>query len=174
MTGAKLSLEGRAWVFGDDIDTDAIAPGLYMRQPIEELARHCLESVDPEFAASVSPGDIVVAGHHFGLGSSREQAVMALRQLGVGAIIAKSFARIFYRNAMNLALPVLVCADADKIEAGQHLRVDAAAGAVENVSAGETYACEAIPPHLLEMIDSGGLLKHLAQKTSNRTAGSAK
>lgn len=96
-----MSIAGRAWVFGDNIDTDVLAPGLYMKGSIAELARHCLEAVDPRFAAEARPGDIVIGGRNFGMGSSREQAVMALRELGVGAVIARSFAGIFYRNALK-------------------------------------------------------------------------
>ena len=112
-------MSGRIWKFGDDIDTDVLAPGLYMKGPIGELAKHCLEALDPAFAREARPGDIVVAGRNFGMGSSREQAAMALKALGIAAVLAKSFARIFYRNAMNLALPVLVCPEAGAIKAGE-------------------------------------------------------
>jgi len=155
---------GRAWVFGDNVDTDVLAPGLYMKGPIGELARHCLEAIDPRFAREAAPGDVVVAGSNFGMGSSREQAAIALKALGIGAVLAKSFARIFYRNAMNLALPVLVCPEAGSITAGDRLVVNAAAGAVENLTQRKRIACEPIPPHLLAMIADGGLLPHLAKK----------
>jgi len=152
---------GRAWVFGDNINTDVLAPGAYMKLPIEEMATHCLESVDPGFAPSVQRGDIVVAGENFGMGSSREQAAVALMQLGVVAVVAKSFARIFYRNAMNLGLPVLVCATADRIEAGDQVQVDPEAGKLDDLTKSESHACEPIPAHLLAMIADGGLLPHL-------------
>lgn len=152
---------GRAWVFGDNINTDVLAPGAYMKLPIEEMATHCLESVDPGFAPSVQHGDIVVAGENFGMGSSREQAAVALVQLGVAAVVAKSFARIFYRNAMNLGLPVLVCATADKIEAGDQVQVDPEAGKLDDLTKSESHVCEPIPAHLLAMIADGGLLPHL-------------
>jgi 3-isopropylmalate/(R)-2-methylmalate dehydratase small subunit len=155
---------GRAWVFGDNVDTDVLAPGIYMKGPVSELAKHCLEALDPNFARAAQPGDIVVAGGNFGMGSSREQAAMALKALGVAAVVAKSFARIFYRNAMNLALPVLVCPDAGTIEAGDRLVVNAAAGAVVNLTQKRRIACEPIPLHLLAMIADGGLLPHLAKK----------
>jgi 3-isopropylmalate/(R)-2-methylmalate dehydratase small subunit len=161
---ADTPLAGRAWVFGDNVDTDVLAPGLYMKGPIGELAKHCLEALDPVFAREARPGDIVVAGRNFGLGSSREQAAMALKALGIAAVLAKSFARIFYRNAMNLALPVLVCPEASAIEAGDRLLVRAAEGAVVNLTRGGRIACEPIPPHLLMMIADGGLLPHLAKK----------
>ena len=120
------ALSGRAWVFGDNVDTDVLAPGIYMKSPLSELAQHCLESVDPDFARNVAPGDIVVAGENFGMGSSREQAAQALIELGVAALVAKSFARIFYRNAINLGLPALVCPEADRIKAGDGLTLDRA------------------------------------------------
>jgi 3-isopropylmalate/(R)-2-methylmalate dehydratase small subunit len=103
---------GRAWVLGDDIDTDQLAPGPYMKSPIAELARHCLEAADPRFAAEVRPGDVVVAGRNFGIGSSREQAAKALLTLGVAAVVARSFGGIFRRNAINLGLPALVSSEA--------------------------------------------------------------
>ena len=115
---------GRAWVFGDDIDTDLLAPGAYMKGPVKELARHCLEAVDPTFAAGVAAGDVVVGGVNFGVGSSREQAAQALRCLGVGAVVARSFGGIFYRNALNLGLLAVVCAEAGQLRAGDRLTVD--------------------------------------------------
>jgi 3-isopropylmalate/(R)-2-methylmalate dehydratase small subunit len=163
------SLTGRAWVFGDNVDTDVLAPGIYMKGSIAELARHCLESVDPEFARNVQRGDIVVAGENFGMGSSREQAGQALLELGVSALVAKSFARIFYRNAINLGLPALVCADADKIRAGDTLSLDPAEGTLA-IEGGERLSCEPIPPHLLAMIADGGLLPHLKKKLKGAAA----
>lgn len=159
---AKIT--GRVWKFGDNIDTDALAPGLYMKGSLAELARHCLEAVEPRFAKEVKPGDIVVGGRNFGMGSSREQAVMALRELGVGAVVALSFAGIFYRNALNLGLLALVCADAVKIRADAVLDVNAAAAELRDVETGATYACEPIPSHLLQMIADGGLIPHLERR----------
>jgi 3-isopropylmalate/(R)-2-methylmalate dehydratase small subunit len=158
MTG---KVTGRAWTFGDNIDTDVLAPGIYMKLPVEEVALHCLEAVDPDFAATVQPGDIVVGGENFGMGSSREQAPQALKVLGVGAVLAKSFARIFYRNALNLGLPALFFREADEVSAGDRLELDLAAGQVRNLTTGRTYAVAPIPPHLLEMILMGGLMPHL-------------
>jgi 3-isopropylmalate/(R)-2-methylmalate dehydratase small subunit len=158
------AIHGKAWVFGDSVDTDALAPGAYLKAPIAEMAKHCLEAIDEGFASNVEAGDIVVAGENFGLGSSREQAAAALIELGVGAVIAKSFARIFYRNAMNLGLPVLVCAEAGKIEAGQALEVDPGAGMITITGSMEHFACAPIPAHLLSMIADGGLLAHLEKK----------
>ncbi len=160
---------GRAFVFGDNVDTDTLAPGLYMKRPIEEMASHCLEALDPTFAKTVRPGDIVVGGENFGMGSSREQAAMALRHLGVAAVVAKSFAGLFFRNALNLGLVALVCPAADRIRPGDRLSVDAEAGRITNLTTGETYACEPIPPHLVEMIRDGGLLPHLKKKLKKKS-----
>jgi 3-isopropylmalate/(R)-2-methylmalate dehydratase small subunit len=159
---------GRAFVFGDNVDTDTLAPGLYMKKPIDEMARHTLEALDPGFAAGVRAGDFVVGGENFGMGSSREQAVLALRQLGVAAVVAKSFAGLFFRNALNLGLPALACTEADRIKPGDRLVVAPEDGKVENLTTGETYACEPIPPHLAEMIRDGGLIPHLQKKLKRR------
>ena len=158
----------RAWVFGDNLDTDAITPGRYMKFGIEEIARHCLETVSPGFSTQVRPGDVVVAGRNFGAGSSREQAPAALKQLGVAALIAESFAGLFYRNALNLGLPALVCAGAKRIGANDQVRVDAEAGRIENRTTGETIACEPIPAHLMQMIRDGGLLPHLEKRLKQK------
>ena len=115
---------GRVWKFGDDINTDIIAPGIYIKLPPKELATHCLESVDKDFAGNVCKGDIIVAGRNFGMGSSREQAVQVLKILGVGAIVAQSFGGIFYRNAFNVGLPAIVSRDISKIESSQSIELD--------------------------------------------------
>lgn len=173
MSGLLSHAGGRAFVFGDNIDTDVLAPGLYMKGGIDELAKHCLKAVDAEFAASARPGDVVVAGDNFGMGSSREQAAMALRALGIAAVVAKSFARIFYRNAMNLALPVLVCPDAGTIARGDRVIVLAGEGRIVNETQSHTLACEPIPPHLLAMIADGGLLPHLGKRLAKTVAARA-
>ncbi len=155
---------GRAWVFGDNIDTDVLAPGRYMKGPVEAAAPHCLESVDPDFAGNVAPGDFVVAGGNFGLGSSREQAAQVLRILGVAAVIAKSFGGIFYRNAFNLGLLAVRCREIDRINARDRLALDAEAGILRNLSTGERYACEPVPAHLLALIADGGLIPQLERR----------
>lgn len=157
----------KAWVFGDNIDTDVIVPGRYMKHSIQEIARHCFEPVDPAFASSVRPGDFVVAGKNFGAGSSREQAPAALKHLGIAALIAESFAGLFYRNALNLGLPALVCPEARRIRQGEELAVDYQASAVR--AARETLAFEPIPAHLMEMVRDGGLLPHLEKRLKCRT-----
>ena len=157
-------LRGNAWVFGDEINTDTMAPGSYFKDPLEVMAQHCLEAVDPEFAGNVQRGDILVAGKNFGVGSAREQAPMSLVHLGVGAILAESFSRIFYRNAINFGLPLLIFPQAKEVEAGQLLEVNVVEGVIMNSSAGQTYKVEGIPPHLMEMINIGGLMPWLKQK----------
>ena len=154
----------RAWVLGDNVDTDAIAPGRYMKFGIEEIAPHCLESLAPEFARMVKPGDVVVAGRNFGAGSSREQAPAALKHLGVAALVAESFAGLFYRNALNLGLPAVVCANARRIRDGDMLRVAFEDGEIANLTTGETLQCDPIPAHLMEMVRDGGLLAHLEKR----------
>ncbi|HEV8107264.1 MAG TPA: 3-isopropylmalate dehydratase [Burkholderiales bacterium] len=154
----------RAWVLGDNVDTDAIAPGRYMKFGIAEIAPHCLEGVLPEFARSVKAGDVVVGGRNFGAGSSREQAPAALKHLGVAALVAESFAGLFYRNALNLGLPAVVCAEAKRIRDGDMLRVSFEHGEIVNLGTGETLKCEAIPAHLMQMVRDGGLLAHLEKR----------
>ena len=154
----------RVWVFGDNVDTDLLAPGKYMKGSIEEMATHCLEALEPSFATSVRDGDVIVGGDNFGMGSSREQAAEVLIHLGVRAVIARSFGRIFYRNSLNLGLPVLACADTERVRGGDEIRVDVVGGTVENLTRNEQYPCERIPPQLMEMIEAGGLIPHLEKK----------
>ena len=165
----EIGPAGRAWVFGDDIDTDVLAPGRYMKGPVEEAAPHCLESVDPDFAGNVAPGDFVVAGGNFGLGSSREQAAQVLRILGVAAVIARSFGGIFYRNAFNLGLMAVQCRETGRISAEDRLSLDAEAGTLRNLNTGESYDCEPVPAHLLTLIADGGLIPHLERRFKSQT-----
>lgn len=164
-------MSGRAFTFGDNVDTDVLAPGRYMKVPIEELARHCLEAVDPDFTNTVQPGDVVVGGRNFGMGSSREQAAQALKFLGVSAVVAKSFGGIFLRNALNLGLPVMVCPVTQEISAGDRITVDLAEGVVVNETRGRVLPGEALPPFLLEMLADGGLVPHLEKKLAKRRMG---
>jgi 3-isopropylmalate/(R)-2-methylmalate dehydratase small subunit len=159
----------RAWVLGDDIDTDVLAPGRYMKLGIEEIARHCLEAVSPAFSNEVKPGDFVVAGRNFGCGSSREQAPAALKHLGVAALVAESFAGLFYRNALNLGLPALVCSGARRIRNGDALEIDYDKNEIVNLTLHQTLAFEPIPEHLMEMVRDGGLLPHLEKRLKCRT-----
>jgi len=155
---------GSAWVFGDNVNTDVMAPGLYFKAPMEEMARHCLEAIDPDFASGVAVGDVVVARRNFGVGSAREQAAMAFQHLGIGAILACSFGRIFYRNALNFGIPVLFFPQADEVSAGDQLQVDPVAGIIQNMTSGKEYRVAGIPDHLMSMINAGGLLPHLKQR----------
>jgi 3-isopropylmalate/(R)-2-methylmalate dehydratase small subunit len=157
-------MSGRAFVFGDNIDTDVLAPGAYMKLPPQQLASHCLEAIDPAFAATVQPGDFVVGGSNFGLGSSREQAAVSLKLLGVEAVLARSFARIFYRNAINLGLIALRLPDEAEIMPGAHLAVDAAQGTIHDLDTGRSWQTTPLPTHLLAMIRSGGLIPHLKRQ----------
>jgi 3-isopropylmalate/(R)-2-methylmalate dehydratase small subunit len=159
----------KAWVFGDDIDTDVLAPGRYMKAEIAEIAKHCLEAIAPSFASRVKPGDILVAGRNFGAGSSREQAPAALKHLGIAALVAQSFAGLFYRNALNLGLPALVCRDVKRIRNGDELKIDYEKGAILDLTTRETFAFEPIPGHLMEMVRDGGLLPHLEKRLKCRT-----
>jgi 3-isopropylmalate/(R)-2-methylmalate dehydratase small subunit len=155
---------GRAFVVGDNIDTDMLAPGIHMKGPIEALLPHCLEAVRPDFASQVRPGDVLVAGSGFGIGSSREQAAQALRMLGIAAVLARSFGGIFHRNALNLGLPVLVCAETGRIREGDRLAVEVAQGRVRNETTGEVLATEPLPLFLLEMLEAGGLVPALERR----------
>jgi len=172
MATDNLIISGSAWVFGDEMNTDNMAPGIYFKESMEVMAQHCMEAVDPQFAGNVKPGDIIVGGDNFGVGSAREQAPMAFEYLGVGAILAKSFSRIFYRNAINFGIPLLLFPQADEIDAGQLLEVNPVEGIIRNASTGSTYKVEGIPAHLMHMIDAGGLMPWLKQKYAADQAGS--
>ena len=152
---------GHAWVFGDEINSDVMAPGIYFKEPMSVMASHCLEAVNPSFAQNVKAGDIVVAGRNFGVGSAREQAAMAFRELQVGVILAKSYARIFYRNALNFGLPALVFPEADDVQANDEISVNVISGRIENKTTAKTYNVDPIPEHLMEMIGMGGLVPYL-------------
>ena len=155
---------GRSWIFGDDVDTDQLAPGAYMKSSLEELASHCLERLNPDFAKQVQSGDIVVGGRNFGAGSSREQAVQSLLQLGVTTVIAESFAGIFQRNAFNLGLLVLECEERDNIREGDLILPDPKKGMVLNQTSGVQLSCKKVPEFLLQMLEDGGLVPHLEKK----------
>jgi 3-isopropylmalate/(R)-2-methylmalate dehydratase small subunit len=162
----------RAWVFGDNIDTDVIAPGHTMKFGIDEIARHCLEAVAPGFSKKVRPGDFVVAGRNFGCGSSREQAPAALKHLGVSALIAESFAGLFYRNALNLGLPALVCSQARRIRDGDRISIDYAKNEIFDLTADQRLPFEPIPAHLMDMVRDGGLLPHLEKRLARKESAS--
>jgi len=153
-------LAGRAWKFMDDIDTDAIIPGRYlvMNDP-RELAVHLFEGVRPKMASEVKESDYVVAGENFGCGSSREHAPIAIKASGIECVVAKSFARIFCRNSINIGLPILICPEAvDGTEAGDELEVDLAAGLVRSVTRGKEFRAQPFPAFMLEIVEAGGLI----------------
>ena len=158
-----MTAAGRAWVLPAGVDTDQLAPGGTMKHGIEVTARHCLESLRPEFARQVRPGDFVVAGHDFGIGSSREQAASVLVHLGVAAVIAPSFAGLYFRNAFNVGLLLLSCPQAAQIRDGELIAIDARGARVMRSDA-SVLACEPIPGFLLDLIDAGGLLPQLKRR----------
>ena len=158
----------RVWRLGAQVDTDALAPGGWMQHGVDVIAQHCLEALRPEFAASVRPGDVVVAGPDFGIGSSREQAAAALRHLGVAAVIAPSFSGLFFRNAFNLGLLLLTCPGCEAIEEGERIAFDARAGTVTR-ERGEVLKTDPIPGFLLAMVEAGGLLPQLQRRFQART-----
>ena len=161
----------RVWRLPADVDTDQLAPGATMKFGIDVTARHCLEALRPEFATQVRPGDVIVAGEHFGIGSSREQAASVLVHLGLAAVIAPSFAGLFFRNAFNVGLLLLTCPQAALIDDGETLELDARAGRVTRTSADRAVAafeCEPIPAFLLDMVEAGGLLAQLKKRVEQR------
>ena len=155
-------LRGRAFKFGDSISTDHIVPGrlAHLRSNLPELAKHVLEDADPTFASRVKAGDFIVAGSNFGLGSSREHAPLVIKMAGVSAILAKSVARIFFRNAINQGLPVLIC-DTDKINDGDKLEVDLKAGTVRDITNGNELTFGKIPEVMLHILEQGGLIPYI-------------
>lgn len=160
-------MKGNVWKFGNDIDTDAIIPGRYLiLNTPEELARHAFEGVRPEFASVVEPGNIIIGGNNFGCGSSREHAPLALKGVKIKCIIAKSFARIFFRNSINIGLPLLECPDTDRIDEGDEIEVDFASGMIINKTKGETYSATPMPDFLQGIVDAGGLIEYTRQQVS--------
>ena len=151
---------GRVWKFGDDVDTDVIIQGKYLViNDADELAKHVFENLRPEFAKGVKPGDFIVAGENFGCGSSREHAPLALKATGIEAVIAKSFARIFFRNAINLALRVIECKEADRMDEGDEIEVDYRRGIITNLTKGKEYRITPLPDFLEQILEKGGLVE---------------
>src|SRR4030067_316974 len=158
-----MTLKGRAWKYGDDVDTDVIIPARYLNtSDPAELALHCMEDIDKEYAAKVSPGDFLVAGKNFGCGSSREHAPIAIKASGASAVIARSFARIFYRNAFNMGLPIFEAPEAvDEIDAGDRLAVDMRRGTLRNETKNRQYRVAPVPPFMQELVAAGGLVYYM-------------
>ena len=155
-----MNAHGIVHKYPDNVDTDVIIPARYLNTPnAQELARHCMEDIDADFTTRVKPGDIMVAGWNFGCGSSREHAPLAIKTAGVSCVIAKTFARIFYRNAINIGLAIMECPEAsEKIEAGDEVTVDFDTGVITNVTKGETYQSNPFPAFIKEIIQAGGLM----------------
>lgn len=161
-----MTIRGRVWKFGADVDTDAIIPARYLNtSDPAELAKHCMEDADPTFPAKVRPGDIIVAGKNFGCGSSREHAPIAIKAAGVAAVVASSFARIFYRNAFNIGLPIFESPEAaERIEEGDEIEIDLNSGVIRNLTRNEEYRATAIPPFMQELLAAGGLINYVRKK----------
>ncbi|MBR0455972.1 MAG: 3-isopropylmalate dehydratase small subunit [Firmicutes bacterium] len=165
-----MNANGTVHKYGNNIDTDVIIPARYLNtQDHKELASHCMEDIDKDFVNKVSEGDIMVGGENFGCGSSREHAPIAIKASGVSCVIASTFARIFYRNAINIGLPILECPEASKgIEAGDEVSVDFDSGVITNVTKGETYQAQPFPEFIQNIIRSGGLMNSIREKQNDK------
>lgn len=161
-----MKASGKVFKYGDNVDTDVIIPARYLNTPdMQELAKHCMEDIDASFAKSVKAGDIMVAGKNFGCGSSREHAPASIKAAGVACVIAATFARIFYRNALNIGLPILECPEAaESIEAGHEVDVDFETGAITDRDTGKTFRAEPFPPFMQELIAAGGLGAYMSKR----------
>lgn len=160
---SESKIKGKVWRFGDDVNTDLIVPGKYLElvDP-REMALHAMEGIDPDFPNKVEEGDIVVGGRNFGCGSSREHAPLALKHAGVGAVVAESFARIFYRNTINISLPALECPGiADSVSDGDNLEIDLTGGGVKNNTTGEEFGFVPLPGFMVEILGEGGLVTYI-------------
>ena len=162
-------IKGTTWKYGDNVDTDVIIPARYLNDPDPAaLASHCMEDIDDSFAGSVQEGDIMVGGWNFGCGSSREHAPISIQASGISCVIAASFARIFYRNALNIGFPILECPEAaEEIKKGDEVSVDLATGVIEDLTTGKKYQAAPQPPFIQNMIDAGGLLNYIKGKVGD-------
>jgi len=169
-------MANRVFKYGDSVDTDVILPARYLAlYEHRDLAAHCMEDIDASFAGTVGEGDIIVAGENFGCGSSREHAPIAIKASGISCVIAASFARIFYRNAINIGLPILECPNAAReIRAGDTVEVDLKTGTIRDLTQGRTYSAGGFPEFIQDMIDAGGLLDYLSKKKKAETGGEEK
>lgn len=158
-----MKAKGKVFKYGDNVDTDVIIPARYLNTPdMKELAKHCMEDIDTSFAGSVSPGDVIVAGRNFGCGSSREHAPASIKAAGVSCVIASTFARIFYRNALNIGLPILECPEAAAaISAGDTVSIDFDTGLIVDETTGERFSAEPFPPFMQDLIKAGGLAAYM-------------
>lgn len=158
-----MEICGNVFKYGDNVDTDVIIPARYLNTAdANELAKHCMEDIDATFVSKVAPGDIMVAGRNFGCGSSREHAPLAIKANGISCVIASTFARIFYRNAINIGLPIMECPEAvDSIAAGDQLSVDLSSGTITDITSGKTFKAEPFPPFMQDLIAAGGLAAYM-------------
>ena len=165
-----MNTKGKAFRYPDNVDTDVIIPARYLNtSDARELALHCMEDIDREFVKRVQPGDVIVAGWNFGCGSSREHAPICIKAAGVSCVVAKSFARIFYRNAINIGLPIMECPDAvDAIRQGDTVRIDADAGTIVDETTGESFQAHPFPPFIREIIEAGGLVNRTKAQMAQR------
>ncbi len=168
-----MKLKGKAWKYGRNVDTDQIIPGRHCNtSDPDELAEHCMEDVDPDFARKISPGDMIVADSNFGCGSSRELAPMAIKASGISCVIAHSFGRIFFRNSINIGLPIFECPDCiEGIEKGDELEVDPSSGSIKNLTKNLTFQARPLPPFIQKIIERGGLMGHLIHRTGTVSGG---
>ena len=164
-----MILQGKVWKFGNNIDTDAIIPARYLTtSDSQELAAHCMEDADPKFVTKIKTGDIIAGGENFGCGSSREHAPIAIKAAGISCVIAKSFARIFYRNAFNMGLPIFESGELlEAIEEGEEIIVNSAAGTITLAAKKKTFSINTIPPFMEQLIADGGLMKHIGPYSKN-------
>ncbi len=168
-----MKLRGKVHKYGANVDTDVIIPARYLNvSDAKELAAHCMEDIDADFVKKVRPGDIIVAQANFGCGSSREHAPLAIKTAGVGAVIADSFARIFYRNAINIGLPILESPEAvAATKAGDELEVELATGEIRNLTTGQAFRAKPYPEFMLQIVEAGGLIEHTRRRLAQRAAG---
>ncbi|MDP8218122.1 MAG: 3-isopropylmalate dehydratase small subunit [Candidatus Theseobacter exili] len=160
---------GKTWKFGDDINTDLIIPARYLNtSDPEELALHCMEDEDADFIKKISPGDIIVAGKHFGCGSSREHAPICIKAAGIACVIAKSYARIFFRNSFNIGLPIFEVEEVDRIQQGDELQIKSDEGLIINITRNEEYSTEPFPPFMQELIQCGGLMEMVKRQLDKK------
>jgi 3-isopropylmalate/(R)-2-methylmalate dehydratase small subunit len=165
-----MKIAGRVWIFGDNVNTDEIIPARYLNtSDPAELAAHCMEDADPEFASKVQPGDIIVAGRNFGCGSSREHAPVSIKHAGVGCVVAASYARIFFRNAVNMGLWIFECPEAvEEMQAGDTIEIDVEAGTLRNDRTGVAHRFQAFSREVMDIVEAGGLMAHVKKEVERR------
>lgn len=159
---------GRVWKYGDNINTDIISPPAYMELSVKDAAKYAMSTVDMDFAKECKAGDIFVAEHNLGSGSSRETSPLTLYELGIRTIVAADYARIFYRNCINVGILAIECADTYKISKFDQLEIDCSSGCIKNLTTAETYSCDIIPEHIMDLVNCGGMVNYLQEKINNK------